>query len=84
MAVFRSQLITLERMIWGFSVFDILSTLLLNFHGALQIFILKKPHPNPPQSIFSAAFAAEASHVTFRGELGDANLFFYSFIFGSI
>lgn len=39
MAVFRSQLMLSEQIIWGFSVFDIVTTLLLNSHGVPQIFI---------------------------------------------
>lgn len=72
-----------ERIIWGFSVFDILTTLLLSSHGVPQIFILKrekKKKENPPQSISSTALAAEASHITFRGELagcGSVCLFIY-------
>lgn len=71
-----------ERIIWGFSVFDILTTLLLSSRGVPQIFILKreKKKENPPQSISSTALAAEASHITFRGELagcGSVCLFIY-------
>lgn len=76
-----------ERIIWGFSVFDILTTLLLSSRGVPQIFILKRekkkkktlPNLFPPQPLLLKLLTSLS-----MGSLQDVDLFVYSFISGSV
>lgn len=63
MVVFSSQLMPSERIIWGFSVFDILTTLLLSSRGVPQIFILKrKKKKNKPRHRPSPTYFLHSPH----------------------
>lgn len=75
-----------ERIIWGFSVFDILTTLLLSSRGLPQIFILKRekkkktlPNLFPPQPLLLKLLTSLSV-----GSSRDADLFVYSFISGNV
>lgn len=87
MAVFSSQLMPSERIIWGFSVFDILTTLLLSSRGVPQIFILKRKKKNP--QTFPNLFPSQPSLLKLltslsAGNSWDAVLFVYVFLSGSV
>lgn len=51
---------------------------------ASNIYLKGKKNPNPPQSVSSTAFAAEASHITFHGELTGCWSFCLFIFFGSV
>lgn len=91
MVVFSSQLMPSERIIWGFSVFDILTTLLLSSRGVPQIFILKRkkkkkqttpqtlPNLFPPQPSLLKLLTSLST-----GNSWDAVLFMYFFLAASL
>lgn len=90
MVVFSSQLMPSERIIWGFSVFDILTTLLLSSRGVPQIFILKrkKKKKNTPQTLPNL-FPPQPSLLKLLTSLSpgnswDAVLFVYVLLSGSV